>query len=200
VRLPRISIYVAHRSDGSGTTAIFTDYLSKVSPDWRSGPGSGKTIQWPAGAGARGNEGVAGLVSRGEGFIGYVEWTYALQGRIAIAQLPNPDGAFVSPSVPTITAAVAGSRIPDDFRTSLTNTPGVTTWPMSGFTWALVYRDQRDAPRARALVDFLWWCTHEGQASAADLGYAPLPPDLIVRIETALRSIRVDGRPVLDAG
>ena len=197
--LPRVAIHVAHRADGSGTTAIFSDYLSKVSPDWKSGPGTGKAIQWPVGTGTKGNEGVAGLVSRGEGWIGYVELTYALQGRIGIAQLRNRDGTFVSPSVVTISTAVASRQIPDDFRTSFTDAPGAATWPMSGFTWALVYRDQRDTPRARALVDFLWLCTHEGQSMAADLGFAPLPPDLVLRIEGALKSVRFDGSAVVGA-
>ncbi len=197
--LPQIAIYVAHRADGSGTTAIFTDYLSKVSPDWKSGPGSGRAIHWPVGTGSRGNEGVAGLVSRGDGWIGYVELTYALQGRLGIARLRNRDGQFVSPSVATISAAVAGKQVPDDFRTSFTDAPGAAAWPMSGFTWALVYQEHRDALRARALVDFLWLCTHEGQDMAVDLGFAPLPPDLVVRIERALKTIRVDGSPVLGA-
>ncbi len=198
LRLPAVPIAVAHRADGSGTTAIFTRYLSKLAPEWRAGPGAGRAIQWPSGTGLRGNEGVAGVVSRGNGWIGYVELGYAMQVRMAIARLRTSDGEYVSPSVDTISGAAARAQIPDDFRVSLVDVGGAT-WPMSGFTWALIPREQRDLDRAKALVEFLWWCTHDGQAIASDLGFAPLPAGLVERVEGALKSVRSGGNAVLGA-
>jgi phosphate transport system substrate-binding protein len=189
LRLPPLPICVAHRADSSGTTAIFTKYLSKASAEWRSGPGAGRAVRWPGGTGLRGNEGVAGVVSRGDGWIGYVELGYAIQARLSIAQLRSSDGTYVSPSIATISAAAARAQVPDDFRISLVDVGGAT-WPMSGFTWALITREQRDPARAKALIDFLWWCTHEGQAMASDLGFAPLPTGLVGRIEGALKTVR----------
>jgi phosphate transport system substrate-binding protein len=194
--LPAIPIAVAHRADGSGTTAIFTRYLSKVSAEWRSGPGVGRAVQWPVGTGLRGNEGVAGVVSHGEGWIGYVELGYALHTKLATVSLRAADGSYVSPTVATISTAAARAKVPDDFRASLIDVGG-GAWPMSGFTWALIPRDQKDVARAKALVEFLWWCTHDGQAMASDLGFAPLPSSLVERIEGELRTVRAGGALVL---
>ena len=198
LKLPAAPIIVAHRADSSGTTAIFTEYLSKVSPEWKSGPGAGRTVQWPTGAAARGNEGVAGLVSRGEGWVGYIELGYAIHARLGIALLQNRQGAFVAPSAATISAALAGIEIPEDFRTtSLIDAPGDAAWPITGMTWALIYSEQHEVKRAKALVDPLWWCTHDGQDLASQVGFAPLPSGLVVRVERALRTIRADGNPLL---
>lgn len=198
VRLPSTPIFVAHRSDGSGTTAIFTRYMSMASTEWNSGPGAGRTVQWPAGAGFRGNEGVAGAVSRGDGWVGYVELGYALQTKLATMSLRSPGGSYLSPSVEAITLAAARASIPDDFRASLVDTGGAA-WPMSGFTWALIPTHQTDFRRAKALVEFLWLCTHDGQAIAPDLGFAPMPASLVGRVEAALRTVRVGSDVVLGA-
>jgi len=191
-RLPRLPIAVAHRADGSGTTAIFTRYLSKMSAEWRSGPGTGRAVQWPAGTGLRGNEGVAGVVSRGEGWIGYVELGYALHAKLPTVSLRAPDGSYVSPTVETISTAAGRAKIPEDFRASLIDAGG-GAWPMSGFTWALIPQDQKDIARAKALVDFLWWCTHDGQAMASDLGFASMRRPLAVKRVVPLPSMPYPG-------
>lgn len=179
VALPATDILVVHRSDGSGTSYVFTDYLSAVSPAWATKPGKGKEIQWPVGLGAKGNEGVAGQVRQSPGAIGYVELAYATQNRMPAARLRNANGAFVAPTIESVTAAAAGaaSRLPanTDYRVSIVNAPGGGVYPISSFTWIIVYREQPDAAKKQTLVDFLKWALTDGQTMEAALDYAPLP-------------------------
>jgi phosphate transport system substrate-binding protein len=191
--LPNADITVAHRADGSGTTAVFTDYLAKVSPVWKAQVGVGKAVRWPVGLGGKGSEGVTGTVKSTPGAIGYVELAYARQNKLATVALRNTDGAFVQPSVEATTAAAAGA----DFRGSITDAPGHGAYPIAAFTYLLVYEKQTDATKGRMLAQFLWWAIHDGQELAAPLDYAPLPGDVVAKVEPALRSITVQGRSVL---
>lgn len=192
-------ILVVRRSDGSGTTAIFTDYLSKVSPDWKNTVGQGTAVSWPVGLGGKGNEGVTGLVKQTEGAIGYVELIYAETQKLPYASLKNGAGEFVLPSLESVTEAAAKAKIPEDFRVSLTNAEGKKAYPISGFTYLLVYRqmikDKEDKPGK--LVKFLKWSAKEGQKYAKDLFYAPLPKALVPKVEKAIASIEVKetGKP-----
>ena len=196
--LPNQDILVVHRSDGSGTTYIFTDYLSSVSPAWKSGPGRGKEVQWPAGLGAKGNEAVAGQVKQTPGAIGYVELAYAKQNRLAYAAVQNSAGEFVLPTLESITAAAAGvmTRLPEntDFRVSIVNPPGAQAYPIASFTWILIYQNQPDAEKGRKLVEFLRWAMREGDASAAALDYAPLPAEMDARLEQKLQTVQIGPR------
>jgi phosphate transport system substrate-binding protein len=196
--LPDDDILVVHRSDGSGTTYIFTDYLSTVSARWKDGPGRGKEVQWPAGLGGKGNEGVAGQVKQTPGAIGYVELAYAKQNRLAYAAVQNAAGEFVLPTIESITAAAAGiqTRLPEntDFRVSIVNAPGAGAYPISSFTWILIYQNQPDADKGKKLVDFLRWALREGDASASALDYAPLPAQLDSRLEQRLQSVAIGSR------
>lgn len=181
VSLPSSSIVGCHRSDGSGTTFIFTDYLSKVSPDWLKKIGRGTAVKWPVGLGGKGNEGVTALIKQTPGSIGYVELTYALMNKLPLAELRNHDGRWVKPNMETVTAAATGaaSNMPPDFRVSITNAPGAHAYPISSFTYLLVYQDQKDPARGRALVDFIKWALGQGQQYASPLAYAPLPPQVV---------------------
>ncbi|OFX20991.1 MAG: phosphate ABC transporter substrate-binding protein PstS [Anaeromyxobacter sp. RBG_16_69_14] len=196
VKLPDTAITVAHRSDGSGTTSIFTDYLAKVSPEWKSKVGAGKSVKWPVGLGAKGNEGVTGLVKGTPGAVGYVELAYANQNKLPMAQLKNRDGNFVKPSITATSEAAAGVAMPDDFRVSITDAAGKTSYPIAAFTYLLVYKDQADKAKGEALVRFLWWAIHEGQASAAPLDYAPLPKAVVAKVEKKLEGMTVQGKPI----
>jgi len=196
-KLPEMQIVVAHRSDGSGTTAVFTDYLAKVSPEWKSGPGAGKSVNWPTGLGGKGNEGVTGIVKQTEGGIGYVELAYANQNKLPVAQLKNKAGAFVKPSLESVSAAAAQVQMPDDYRVSITDSDGKDSWPISAFTYLLVYKDQQDPVKGNALLKFLWWAVHDGQKSAPALDYAPLPQAVVQKVEKTLRSMTVQGKPTL---
>ena len=191
--LPDTEILVVHRSDGSGTTYIFTDYLSNVSPAWKSGPGTGKEVQWPAGLGAKGNEGVAGQVKETPGSIGYVELAYAKQNRLPFANMQNSSGEFVTPTIESVTAAAAGvmARLPEDtdYRISIVNAPGRGAYPIASFTWIILYQQQPDADKGQKLVDFLRWALREGGASAAALDYAPLPQEMVTRLEQRLSTV-----------
>jgi len=182
VALPATDILVVHRSDGSGTSYVFTDYLSAVSRAWATKPGKGKEVQWPVGLGAKGNEGVAGQVRQSPGAIGYVELAYANQNRMPVAQLKNANGEFVAPSTASVTAAAAGavSKLPanTDYRVSIVSAPGAGAYPISSFTWILVYQKQADASKKAKLVDFLKWALSDGQTMAAPLDYAPLPEQM----------------------
>ncbi len=196
--LPNQDILVVHRSDGSGTTYIFTDYLSAISPAWQSGPGRGKEVRWPAGLGAKGNEGVAGQVKQTPGAIGYVELAYAKQNRLAYAAVQNAAGQFVMPTIESITAAAAGimTNLPEntDYRLSIVNAPGANAYPISSFTWILIYQNQPDADKGKKLLDFLRWALTEGEASAAALDYAPLPAEMATRLQRRLQSVQVGPR------
>jgi phosphate transport system substrate-binding protein len=192
--LPARDILVARRSDGSGTTYIFTDYLSKVSPAWAAGPGKGKAVSWPAGTlGGRANEGVAAQVQQTPGAIGYVELAYASRTGLPAALLGNAAGNFVAPTVESITAAAAGvadTLSPtSDFRISIVNAPGANAYPIVSFTWILVYERHADAERGRKLVDFLMWAVTEGQQYAAPLHYAPLPAQISDGVQKRLAAM-----------
>jgi phosphate transport system substrate-binding protein len=197
VRLPAAEVVVVHRSDGSGTTNIFTNYLSKVSAEWKERVGEGTSVNWPTGLGGKGNEGVAGLVRQTPNALGYVELAYALTNRLPSGNVRNRAGQFVHASLSTITRAMASARIPDDYRVFFTDPPGRDAYPIAGFTWILIYGEQPDPVKGKALVEFLWWATHEGQRYAPPLLYAPLPKNLVQRIEGTLRSVTTGGRPIL---
>ena len=196
MKLPDAAITVVHRSDGSGTTSIFTDYLAKVSPEWKSKVGAGKSVKWPVGLGAKGNEGVTGLVKGTPGAVGYVELAYANQNKLPMAELKNHDGNFVKPSIAGTSEAAAGVDMPDDFRVSITDAAGKTAYPVASFTYLLVYQDQADKAKGEALLRFLWWAIHEGQASAAPLDYAPLPKAVVAKVEKKLEGMTVQGKPI----
>lgn len=193
VALPARDILVVHRSDGSGTTYIFTDYLAAVSPAWAKQPGKGKEVQWPVGLGGKGNEGVAGQVKQTPGTIGYVELAYAKQNRLSVAALRNAAGSFVTPSVESATAAAAGIGEKlgkdTDYRVSIVNAPGAQAYPITSFTWLLVYRTQPDSVKGRKLADFVRWALAEGGASAAALDYAPLPGTMATDLAARLTEI-----------
>jgi phosphate transport system substrate-binding protein len=192
VSLPNTAIAVVHRSDGSGTTDIFTDYLSKVSPDWKTKVGRGTSVQWPGGIGAQGNEGVTNQVKLTKGSIGYIELAYAKQNNVPYAQLKNKAGKFLDATPDTVSAAaasIAEGSIPDDLRYSITDAPGDNAYGIAGTTWALVYTDQKDANKGKVLAYFIWWTTHEGQQLGEDLLYAPLPQSLVARDEAQIKKM-----------
>src|SRR5437016_7237623 len=168
-KLPDSAIAVVHRSDGSGTTAVFTDYLAKVSPEWKSGPGAGKSVNWPTGLGGKGNEGVTGIVKQIEGGMGYVELAYANQNKLPVAELKNRSGAYVKPTLDSVSAAAATVQMPDDYRVSITDAEGKDAWPIAAFTYLLIYKDQQDPVKGDALLKFSWWAIHDGQKSAPTL-------------------------------
>ncbi|MGH7701303.1 MAG: phosphate ABC transporter substrate-binding protein PstS [Gemmatimonadales bacterium] len=200
LRLPSQDILVVHRSDGSGTTYVWVDYLTKVSPEWAQKVGRGTSVRWPVGLGGRGNEGVAATIRQTPGALGYVELGYAEQTRMAAGQVRNRAGNFVTPSAETVTAAAAGAMAEmgpnTDFRVSITNPGGATAFPISSFTWLLVRKEYPDAAKARALVTFIWWALTEGQARAPSLGYAPLPKEMLPWIQARLKTVTAGGRPV----
>lgn len=181
VTLPDADIVVTHRSDGSGTTYIFTDYLSKASDEWKSGPGKGTAVKWPMGLGGKGNEGVTALVHQTPGSIGYVELIYALKNNMPFADLQNHDGSFVKASLESVTAAAAAaaSSMPSDFRVSITDAPGANSYPISSFTYLLIYQQQTDKAKGQAIVDFIKWALGAGQQYAGPLAYAPLPGQVV---------------------
>lgn len=191
VSLPDQEIVVAHRSDGSGTTFIFTDYLSKVSADWKSKVGNNTSVNWPAGIGGKGNEGVSGQVKQTPGSIGYVELIYAIQNKMPYADLKNADGQFVKPTLESVTAAMSTAHIPDDFRFSMTNAPGKDSYPIAGATWLLVYEQQKDAAKGKKLVEFLKWAATKGEDMAKELDYAPLPQQLRDRVLKRIDEIKM---------
>jgi phosphate transport system substrate-binding protein len=186
VSLPARDITVVHRSDGSGTTYIWVDYLSKVSPEFKSKVGVNTQVKWPTGVGGKGNEGVAGLVTQTPGTIGYVELIYALQSKSTYGSVQNMAGEFIKASAQSVTAAAAAaaSAMPADFRVSITNAPGKGVYPVASFTWLLLYEDPKDKNQSKIMVDFVKWALGDGQKFAAALGYAPIPPD-VVKLELA---------------
>jgi phosphate transport system substrate-binding protein len=193
VTLPATDITVAHRAEGSGTTFIWVDYLSKVSPEWKSKVGAAASVNWPTGVGGRGNEGVSGLVAQTPGAIGYVELIYALQNKMAYGSVQNASGEFVKASVDAVTKAAAGAaaNMPADFRVSITNAPGKGVYPISSFTWILLYENAKDKAQAKTMVDFMKWALADGQKYCADLGYAPLPASVVKLEMAALATIKV---------
>jgi phosphate transport system substrate-binding protein len=190
VKLPDNDIVVVHRSDGSGTTYIFTDYLSKVSPEWKQKVGNNTSVKWPTGLGAKGNEGVSGQVKQVPGAIGYVELIYALQNKMDFAQVKNAAGKLVKPSLESVTAALSTAEIPDDFRFSMTNAPGPDAYPICGATWLLVYQDQKDPAKGKKLVEFLKWAITKGEGMAKALDYAPLPDSVQQRVLKRIDEIK----------
>ncbi len=191
VKLPDQEIVVVHRSDGSGTTYIWTDYLSKVSPEWKTKVGTNTSVNWPTGIGGKGNEGVAGQVKQTPGALGYVELIYAIQNKMPYAEVKNSAGEFVKPSLESITAAMATAQIPDDFRFSITNAPGKDAYPIAGATWLLVYQQQKDPAKGKKLVEFLKWAAKDGEKMARDLQYAPLPDSLQQRVLNRIDEIKM---------
>ncbi len=193
VTLPSSDIIVVHRSDGSGTTYIWVDYLSRVSSEFKSRVGVNTSVNWPVGVGGKGNEGVSGLVSQTPGSIGYVELIYALQNKISYGPVQNSNGEFVKASVDSVTAAAAAaaSKMPVDFRVSITNAPGKGVYPIASFTWMLLYQDAKDKAQAKVMVDFLKWALTDGQKYCAALGYAPLPASVVKLEMAALGKIKV---------
>jgi phosphate transport system substrate-binding protein len=191
VSLPATEIIVVHRSDGSGTTYIWVDYLSKMSPEFQRKVGVKTSVKWPTGVGGKGNEGVAGLVTQTPGAIGYVELIYALQNKISDGSVQNAAGEFVKASVQSVTMAAAGAaaKMPADFRVSITNAPGNGVYPISSFTWLLLYENPKDKAQGRMMSDFMKWALTDGQKYCADLGYAPLPPN-VVKMELAALEAR----------
>jgi phosphate transport system substrate-binding protein len=199
VKFPKRKITVVYRSDGSGTTSIWTDYLSKVSADWKAKVGAGTTVKWPAGVGAPGNAGVTSTVRRTDGAIGYVELVFALGNKLPVPLIKNKAGNFVAPTLENVSAAAAGVTIPDDLRVSITNANGANSYPIAAFTYILVRQQTyTDLPKAQALTDFIYWGLTDGQGASLRLGYAPLPEVMRKKAMEQLRKIRVNGQVVFD--
>lgn len=198
--LPDMNIISVHRSDGSGTTFIFTDYLSKISNDWKNKIGTGTSVNWQGGMAGKGNSGVAGLIKQIPGSIGYVELIYALSNNMQFASIQNKSGYFIKPSLTSISAS-SNVSLPDDMRVSLTDTEAKDGYPISGFTWILVYKEQnygkRTYEKAKALVDLLWWMIHQGQKYTTELHYAPLSKKATEKAEKLIQSITYDGKKIL---
>jgi phosphate transport system substrate-binding protein len=199
VTLPATDVVVVHRSDGSGTSAVFTEYLSKVSSEWKEKVGTGTSPNWPVGIGGKGNEGVTGQVKNTPNTIGYVELAYATQNNLPVALIKNKGGEFVSPTFNTVIAAAAESLsvTPEDLRVSITDPNGKAAYPISSYTYILVYKEQKDAAKGKALADFLWWGIHDGEQHAKDLLYAPLPPEIVKRAEAKIKSMTAGGTTLL---
>jgi len=195
-KLPDTEISVMHRADGSGTTNIFTDYLSKVSPEWKEKVGMGKSVKWPVGLGGKGNEGVTGLVKQTPGAIGYVELAYAKQNQLPMAELRNRAGVFVKPSIESTSAAAGGVPMPADYRVSVTDAEGKDSYPIASFTYLLVHKDSSDEAKGKALIEFLWWAVHDGQSFAGPLDYAPLPKAVVEKVSATIKGLTVKGKPV----
>jgi len=196
--LPATDITVVHRAESSGTSFVFTDYLAKVSADWKQKVGAGKAPNWPVGQGGKGNEGVTGQIKQQPNTIGYVELAYATQNKLPVALIKNAAGNFVEPTIDNVTAAAAASaaNTPDDLRVSITNASGANAYPISSYTYILVYKDLTDAIKGKAVVHFLWWGIHDGESFAKDLQYAPLPAEIVKRSEAKINSITSGGKPL----
>ena len=191
VNLPDKEIIVVHRSDGSGTTFIWTDYLSKVSPEWKGQVGADTSVKWPIGIGQKGNEGVAGSIRQLSGAIGYVELIYAVQNNIPYGSVRNSAGAFIKASLDSVTAAAASvPKMPDDFRVSITNAPGKDAYPISSFTWLLIPAQSKDPAKGKILADFLNWMVSDGQKMTASLSYAPLPGNVVRKVKEAVKQVK----------
>jgi phosphate transport system substrate-binding protein len=191
IKLPDTDIIVVHRSDGSGTSFIWTDYLSKVSPEWKSQVGSDTSVKWPVGMGGKGNEGVAGFVRQLQGSIGYVELIYAIQNKIPYGSVRNAAGTFIKASLESVTAAAASApKMPADFRVSITNSPGKDAYPISSFTWLLIPAQSKDAAKGKILADFLNWMVTDGQKMTSALAYAPLPENVAAKEKEAIKQVK----------
>jgi phosphate transport system substrate-binding protein len=185
-KFPNQSITVVHRSDGSGTSYIFTDYLSKVSSDWQGGPGKGTSVKWPVGVGGKGNEGVAGMIRQLPGSVGYIELIYALQNKINYGSVKNSSGQFIKASLDSTTAAAAGVKMPADFRVSITNPPGKTAYPIASFTWLLIPTNPTDKTKGKMVKDMVVWALDNGEGMASGLSYAPLPKEVVEKVKAAV--------------
>src|SRR5438067_380111 len=196
--LPSTDLTVVHRAESSGTSFVFTDYLAKVSAEWKEKVGADKSPKWPVGQGGKGNEGVTGQLKQQPNTIGYVELAYAVQNKLPVALVKNASGNFVEPSIDAVTAAAAASapNTPDDLRVSLTNANGPNVYPISSYTYILVYKEQPDALKGKAVIDFVWWGIHDGERFANDLQYAPLPDAIVKRAEAKINSITAGGKPL----
>jgi phosphate transport system substrate-binding protein len=197
-KLPHKTILVTHRSDGSGTTFIFTDYLAKVSKEWSSKVGRGTSVNWPVGLGGKGNDGVAGLIKQTEGSIGYVELAYTVKNNIPYADIKNQSGKFVEPTFSSVSSAAqaASANMPEDLRVSITDPPGKDSYPIAGFTWLLIYKNMNNEPKAKALVNFLKWAMTKGQSFASGLYYVPLPAAVIKLCIIKFSSVTVNGKKI----
>jgi phosphate transport system substrate-binding protein len=191
VKFPNQEIIIVHRSDGSGTTFIFTDYLSKISADWKSQVGSGTSVKWPRGLGQKGNEGVAGSIRQLPGSIGYIELIYAEQNKILFGSVKNSAGTFVKASLESVTAAAASApKMPPDFRVSITNAPGKDAYPISSFTWLLIPTQSKDPAKGKILADFLSWMATDGQKMTSSLSYAPLPENVAAKVKETIKQVK----------
>jgi phosphate transport system substrate-binding protein len=198
--LPDDEIVVVHRSDGSGTSFVFTDFLSKVSADWENEVGTSKNPSWPTGLGGEGNAGVTQQVSQNKNSIGYVELIYANQNDLPKAEIKNQSGEYVAATAESTSAAASGVTLPDDYRISIVDSDAAGAYPIASFTYILLYRNQTNQGKAKALVDLLWWAIHDGQATTTELDYAPLPTDVVAKVEdTLLNDITYQGAPLLTA-
>ena len=200
VKLPEQDLIVVHRSDGSGTSYIFTDFLSKVSPEWKEKVGSATAVNWPAGLGGKGNEGVTQQVKQSEGAIGYVELIYAVSNKLPYAHVKNAGGKFIEPSLASVTAAAASAKFEKntDFRVPITNAPGDASYPISSFTWLLIQPDMKDAAKGKALKTFLdWMVTEEAQQMAVGLQYAPLPQPVVALVKERIKTLKAGGKPIV---
>jgi phosphate transport system substrate-binding protein len=198
VNLPSLQIAVVHRSDSSGTTYIFTNYLSKVNTEWATNIGNATAVNWPGDIGGSGSAGVAGQVQQISGAIGYVELAYALQNNLPYAQLQNASGNYITPSLDSASKAADGVVLPDDMKVMITNSPNAQAYPIVGFTWILVYQNQTDKVKGTELVNMLWWAIHDGQAFNNALSYVQLPPAAVTKAEAEIRSIKYQGAPLLN--
>jgi phosphate transport system substrate-binding protein len=199
IKLPDIDLIVVHRSDGSGTTYVFTDFLNKFSREWRDKVGYATSVNWPVGLGGKGNEGVTQQVKQVEGAVGYVELIYALSNKLPYADIKNAGGAFVEPSLASVTSAAASAKLKadTDFRVSITNAPGADAYPIASFTWLLVHKDGKDAAKAKLIKDFLTWMMGpDAQKMAADLHYAPLPSEVVQLIQARLPTLKAGGKAI----
>jgi phosphate transport system substrate-binding protein len=198
VNLPDAAIAVVHRSDGSGTTFIFTNYLSKISEEWKTSVGNATSVSWPGDIGGQGNAGVAGQVQQIPGAIGYVELAYALQNNMTYAVLKNASGNYITPSLTATTKAAEGVTLPDDMKIMITNSSNPDAYPIAGFTWILAYVNQTDKAKGETLVNMLWWAIHDGQQYTTPLDYAPLSSTAVAKAENEIRSIKHEGQPLLN--
>ena len=190
INLPASSIIVVHRSDGSGTTYIFVDYLSSVSAEWKNKVGKGTSVNWPVGLGGKGNEGVAGVIKQTPGSIGYVELAYAEHNNLPFAFMQNKSGNFIESTLASTSKAAEGVPMPDDFRVSIVNSPNSDAYPIASFTWLLIYKDMPDPVKGKAIVEFIKWAIHDGQKYAGDLLYASLPSNVVDLIDKKLEHVK----------
>ncbi|HEX2873207.1 MAG TPA: phosphate ABC transporter substrate-binding protein PstS, partial [Polyangiaceae bacterium] len=196
-KLPAKDIAVTYRTDGSGTTAVYTDYLASVSPEWKDKVGAGKSVKWPVGLGAKGNEGVTGQVKTTPYTIGYIERAYATQNKLPMAEIKNKAGKFTAPTTAAMSAAAEGVEMPAELNVSLVDSAAEAAYPITGYTYMLVYADAKDSAKGEAIAKYLWWALHDGQKFAEALDYAPLPAKVITLVEARLKELTAGGKKLL---